>query len=147
MVVKDLIKSKNPIILLIQETKMKAEYVSKIQIFLWRSNNVVVEDTRGVYEGLCIIWSEHEVSLEHYFRTQYWILTKFHHMQSNTSFVIFNVYMSTKPTEKVECWRTLSRLKNLGFSENCIIPGNLNIIETSAKKKGGFLGETPFKTT
>ena len=124
---------------------MKDEYVSKIRIFLWRSNNVVVEGTRGASEGLCIIWSEHEVSLEHYFITQYWILTKFHHMQSNTSFVIFNVYMSTKPTEKVECWRTLSHLKNLGFSENCIIPGDLNIIETSAKKRSGIFGRDTFQ--
>jgi exonuclease III len=39
----------------------------------------------------------------------------------------------------------LSNLKNTSLFENCIIVGDLNIIEANAKKTGGFFGRDPFR--
>ena len=79
MVIKDLIKSEKPCILLIQETKMKSEEVIKIGKSLWCSSESITEDTRGASDGICTFWNDHEVSMEYHLKTHHWIITKFKH--------------------------------------------------------------------
>jgi len=66
--VKDLIKSENPSILLLQETKMKEDDVTKIEKCLWKSNNLIVKDAKGSSRGLCTLWSKQQVRLEHHIK-------------------------------------------------------------------------------
>jgi len=51
--------------------------------------------------------------------------------------------MSNNSAEKVECWNTLLSLRNLNYSRNCIIAGDLNIIQNSVEKRGGIFGRDP----
>jgi hypothetical protein len=123
---------------------MKSDEVSKLGKHLWKSSNLIAEDVRGALGGLCTLWNEKEVRLEHHFNSNHWILTRFYHMQRNSILTIINVYMSINPSEKSECWRSLADLKSIGIIKNGIIVGDLNIIRTSAKKKGGIFGRDPF---
>jgi hypothetical protein len=86
---------------------------------------MIAVDARGTSRGLCTLWSDQEVRLEHHIKTHHWILTKFFHKQSNTMCTIINVYMPINPSEKLECWRSLANLKNAGIDEQCIVVGNL----------------------
>jgi hypothetical protein len=91
MIVKDLVKYEKPCILLIQKTKMKVEDVTKLWKILWHSSEAIVVDARGASGGLCTLWDDKEVSMEHHFKTHHWIFTKFKHRKSNNLFAIFNV--------------------------------------------------------
>jgi exonuclease III len=83
MDVRDLIRSENPQILLIQETKMNVDEAIKIGKRMWSSSDVIVVDSRGASGGLCTLWNKSKVSLEFTFNTQHWILTKFRSRQLN----------------------------------------------------------------
>jgi hypothetical protein len=79
---------------------MKAYEVSKLGNCLWKSSNLISEDARGASGGLCTLWSDQEVRLEHHINSQHWILTKFYHMHRSSIFTIINVYMPVNPSEK-----------------------------------------------
>jgi len=82
--------------------------------------------------------------MEHHFKTHHWSFTKFKHRQSNNLFAIFNVYMPNNPAKKVKCWNTMLSLRNLDYSKNCIIAGDLNIIRNNVEKRRGIFGRDPF---
>jgi hypothetical protein len=60
---------------------------------------MIAIDAQGALGGLCTLWSNQEVRLEHHIKTQHWILTKFFHKQSNTMCIIIKVYMPINPSQ------------------------------------------------
>jgi hypothetical protein len=116
---------------------MKSKEVTKIGKILWKTNNLITKDVRGASGRICTLWNEHKVSLTYQFKMKHWILTKVLHKQSNLTFSIINVYRSSNPSEKSECWGSISNMKNTSLFDPCIIVGDLNLIRTSSKKRGG----------
>jgi len=57
-VAKDLVKTENPSILLIQETKMSSKYVSNHYKNLWHTSDLISVDARGASDDFCILWEE-----------------------------------------------------------------------------------------
>jgi exonuclease III len=102
LVVKVLIKSEKPSILL-QETKMKEDDISTIGKGLWKSSNLIVKDARDASGGLCTLWSEQVVRLEHHIKFWHWLLTKFYHNKRSSIITIINVYMLENPSENSKC--------------------------------------------
>lgn len=62
--IKDLVKMEKPMVLLIQETKMKSKDAIQMSKQPWISSEGIVEDYRGTLGGLCSLWNPQELSLK-----------------------------------------------------------------------------------
>jgi len=76
---RDLIRTKNPTILLLQETKMEASVTFKIcKKQLWFCEGLVT-NSRGSSRVLFSLWNKHNLHLNLNYKSQHWILTIFTH--------------------------------------------------------------------
>jgi len=75
-VVKNLLKSETPDILMLQETKIEGVSLLDLSKVKWKTKVGKEVSARGTCGELATLWEEDKFHLESSFETQHWIYTK-----------------------------------------------------------------------
>jgi exonuclease III len=101
---KDIIKTSNSEILLIQETKMEGqEFIRKAKA-RWNTSKGIVESARGASGGLGTLWNSKKYDLIKHETCKHWIFTSLLHLGTGCQVSLFNLYVPALLEDKKICW-------------------------------------------
>jgi exonuclease III len=138
-----LIKTENPDIMLVQETKLEENLFLQSRKRFWKKGGINAISARGASGGLGTLWNDSKYKMVAGKKNVHWLLTKFQHQDSMEVFSLFNVYVPVNAGEKKFCWDSLRDLADEGVLENIIIAGDLNISLSQSEKRGGCIVRDP----
>jgi len=136
-VVKSLIRTESPDILLIQETKMEDKAFLHIARNLWKRSEGQAISACGASGGLGTLWNANKFSKIKEVDNTHWLLSNLQHVDSNETLCLFNVYVSASAGEKKSCWESIKSMVDSEDLRNVIIAGDLNLTLSLAQKRGG----------
>jgi exonuclease III len=142
-VLKDIIRTSNSEILLIQETKMEEQDFLNITNAVWKTSKGIAESARGASGGIGTLWNHTKYDLIKYETCKHWIYTNLLHKETGRQVSLFNLYVPVLLEEKIFCWDTLKDYLLLNELENIIIGGDLNVTLAATEKKGGSIVRDP----
>jgi hypothetical protein len=102
---------------------------------IWKASDGVALNARGVSGGICTTWNTTVFREDQRLESTHWVLVHLKHLPSGIIYPIFNVYMPNNYWEKIECWESLMRVKEVGLHQNCIIVGDFNTTLHQGEKK------------
>jgi exonuclease III len=137
-ILQDCIKTENPDILLLQETKCAGREAEGIFRSSWKGGDFLLQDSVGLAGGLAILWNPQKVSMTQPFSTKGTLSAHFRALDSSKEGVITNVYGPQSLQDKEVFLQTLLYIQNLIFSPHWIIGGDFNMILTLEEKTGGL---------
>jgi len=123
---RNLIKSKRPQILLLQETKMKDQAILQECKHIWKNSMGLSIISWGASGGIYTLWKPHQFQLVASKDSLHSMLLKLLHLSSRKNFIIVNVYMPNQYQEKIICWRSLLEMMESKSIDNLIIVGEFN---------------------
>jgi exonuclease III len=141
---RDIIKSKNLYVLLIQETKVEDMKMLEIGKKEWKNSEGVAVRSREVSLRICALWDNIVVKLEHVKTTRHWILTRLIHQTTCMKFHVFKIYMPSHYKKKEECWHSLQILKDLEAIENGTMDKDFIMTLSNKENIGGDIVRGPF---
>ena len=133
---KDLIKSKKPDILLIQDTKLSSQEMEGI-IGKSRIYEGLAISTMGASGGISTIWEKMKWKLQQHTRKDHWINTKLENIETGGTKSIYNIYSTNHYKDKETCWETLKESIGDDREDNILVGGDLNLILKAKEKRGG----------
>jgi exonuclease III len=136
-ILRECIKTENPDILLLQETKCAGREAEDIFRNSWRNGEFLFQDSVGASGGLAILWNPQTVTLLHPFSTRDTLTALFKDIASSKEGVITNVYGPQSIQDKERFIQSLHYIQTLIQSPNWIIGGDFNMILTLEEKAGG----------
>lgn len=135
---KDIIKTSNAEILLIQETKMEGQDFLKKSKARWKSSGIA-ESARGASGSLGTIWNSKKYDLIMHEARKHWIFTSLLHLETGRQVSLFNLYVPVLLEDKKSCWETLRDFLQQNVPDNIILGGDLNLTLSANEKKGGSI--------
>ncbi|XP_057832961.2 uncharacterized protein LOC131043747 [Cryptomeria japonica] len=128
--------------ILLQETKLDSQqsvsFGNGISSLFHASLQLTVA-SEGAFGGLMIIWKPSQVQVEGIASSRSWLLARITHLQSNTSFFVFNNYGPVSPLKKRFLWLSLDGIISQLVDEQLIIAGDFNAIQKALDKRGGII--------
>ena len=100
---RNLIKTENPDIMLVQETKLEESDFLQSSKKFWKKGGTKAISARGASRGLGTLWNTSKLQLVAEKQNTHWLLTKFQHQDSKEVFTLFNVYAPVNAREKKSC--------------------------------------------
>jgi exonuclease III len=97
---KDLVRSSQPDLLLIQETKMEENSFLQSSLKFWKKGGGVAVSSRGASGGIDTLWDASKFDLVSTKSCTHWILTQLLHKASGTQVCLFNIYVPVLFSEK-----------------------------------------------
>lgn len=91
-----------------------------------------------------MLWDDQKFELVQIKHSSHWILTTLLQKEANIQVRLFNIYAPTSDAEKKVCWNLL-RDERSNLQGNVILAGDLNIILSQAKQRGGSLVRDPIR--
>jgi exonuclease III len=136
-ILRECIKTENPDILLLQETKCAGREAENIFRSSWRDGDFLFQDSVGASGGLAILWNPQTVSMHHPFSTKGTLTAHFKVVASTKEGAITNVYGPQSIQDKESFMQTLQYVKTLIHTPHWIVGGDFNMILTLEEKIGG----------
>jgi mannosylglycoprotein endo-beta-mannosidase len=136
-ILRDVIKTEKPDILLLQETKCSGREAESIFRSSWRDGDFLFQDSVGAAGGLAILWNPQTVNIFHPFSTKDTLTTYFKATASSKEGDITNVYGPQSLQEKESFIQRLLYVQILLHKPHWIIGGDFNMILTLEEKTGG----------
>jgi exonuclease III len=136
-ILRECIKTENPDILLLQETKCAGREAESIFRSSWRGGEFLFQDSVGAAGGLAILWNPQTVTLIHPFSTKDTLTAYFRVIASSKEGAITNVYGPQSIQDKEGFIQTLHYVQTLIHTPHWIIGGDFNMILTLEEKTGG----------
>ena len=97
--IRDIIKTKRPDILFIQETKMSDVEVSALMHCSWTMNQGKAISSNGASGGITTFLSSKYV-IKNVKENEHWLLTKFQEKYDSNDYYVCNVYSPTHDSDK-----------------------------------------------
>jgi exonuclease III len=136
---RSLIRSESPLVLLLQETKLQDSVALQDAQFFWRTGTGVAVSSRGASGGICTLWNPHFFHLLDWSCSSNWIQVTLTHLPSGKSFSIYNIYMPSVYHDKIQCWNSLFSLQDQANSVPYIFVGDFNTTLHALEKRGGTI--------
>jgi exonuclease III len=136
-VLRDMIMTEKPDIVMLQETKCSSEDIDRLLPFCWRQGRAASIDALGTAGGLAVLWNTSEVIMENFFATKWSITADYRCIGSNKPGCLTNVYGPASSRDKQDFLRSLHYTSTLTQYNNWTIGGDFNIIRGLEEKKGG----------
>jgi hypothetical protein len=73
-------------------------------------------NARGASGGICTVWNTKIFREEQKLESSHWMLVHLKHLQSGIIYPICNVYMPNNYWEKIECWESLMKIKEMEYT-------------------------------
>ena len=112
---------------------------------IWKTNNGTTLNARGASRGICTIWNTQFFREEETIKSTHSSLVYLKHLQSGITYPICNVYMPNNYWEKMGCWESLMKTKDIGAQTNCIIARDFNKTLHQGEIKGGSIVRDMFR--
>ena len=134
--VRNMIRDQRPNFLMIQETKMKKDLVKRISF----SKKFCCEasDSDGASGGVLTLYNSRAFKLTTLFKSSNAILCEVHHIQSNDSWLILNLYAPNTKKERNSFWTKLLDILSKCNVKKGIIMGDFNSPLSDADKRAGL---------
>ena len=97
---KDIIKTSEVDILLLQETKMSQQDSLKASRNAWKNSQGIAENARGASGSLCMLWNTTKIELLNLDTRTHWIHTSLLHKDSGVQVNLINIYVLQHIEEK-----------------------------------------------
>jgi exonuclease III len=133
-ILRECIKTENPDILLLQETKCSGREAESIFRSSWRDGEFLFQDSVGAAGGLAILWNPQTVTLFHPFSTKDTLTAYFKVTASSKEGAITNVYGPQSIQDKESFIQHLLYVQTLLHTPHWIIGGDFNMILTLEEK-------------
>jgi ribonuclease HI/exonuclease III len=140
---KDILKSSEASILLLQETKMGQQEVLRTLSKVWKGCQGVAGNSRGASGGICTLWDSSRIDMISTHICMHWIHTKVHHKSTGCQVSIFNIYAPQILGEKIQCWDSLQTYLQQNQLTNIILGGDFNVTLAQDEKRGGSIVRDP----
>jgi exonuclease III len=110
--ISDLMRSKHPNVLLIQETKLLDTQIMEVGKTQCRGSEEALTNSKGASRGICTPSNNEILEENQIIFSQRSIYTDLVCRKTSMHFNIFNMYATMQYREKQECWCTLEEMKN-----------------------------------
>jgi exonuclease III len=140
---KDILKSSEASILLLQETKMSQQDALKTVSKVWKGSQGIAENARGASGGICTMWNSTKIDMISSHTSMHWIHTKVLHKSTGCQVNLFNIYAPQFLGDKIYCWDSLQTYLQQNTLSNIILGGDFNVTLAQDEKRGGSIVRDP----
>ena len=131
--IKDIIKSKKPDILLLQEMKMSDVEAMALSCRFWKNNKGKAISSKGASGGIATIFSS-KFFVNSIWERHHWLLIEIQEEEDRTPLYICNIYRPTNCRDKTTLWEDLNNLKEEMRGKDLIIVGDFNTTRSQCEK-------------
>lgn len=131
-----MIRDQRPDILLIQETKMKKENLGNIRFSSTMKG--IASDVEGASGGLLLLFNDRHFKIEPEFDEDNILFYRFHHLHSNDSWFLLNIYAPNNKRERKNYWSKVGNRVHASDLKKGIILGDFNTPLVDKEKMGGL---------
>ncbi len=135
-IMRNLIRDQRPDILMIQETKMKKDFLGKIMFSNLMSGEA--SDSDGSSRGLLTLFNTKIFRMKYSYNEGNILLCKVFHIPSNDSRFLLNLYAPNNKRERNNYWTRAQSLVQSRNLKKGIIMGDFNTPLLDEEKKGGL---------
>jgi exonuclease III len=137
--VRNLLRSKNPHVLFLQETKMKDYDVLQASTYFWKTSQGKAVSSKGASGGICTLWNPNIFQQEDWESDSNWLMVSLCHLPSGKLLSFLNIYMPSINKDKEICWLSIFSLLNQTRPTSLIFVGDFNTTMHNFEKRGGSI--------
>eukprot|EP00253_Pinus_taeda_P005862 PITA_05862 len=134
--IRDLLKSEQPDLLLLQETKISEQefqnHIKKIKKYAGTTTSVA-----GASGGIGTLWDKNKWEIKEKKAYSWWIRTDIWDKATKEDYIIYNIYAPNHYRDKASCWDTITSDLMTVQGRNIFLRGDLNLIRNADEKLGG----------
>ena len=131
--IKDIIKSKKPYILLLQETKIPDVEAMALSCRFQKNNKSKAISSKGASRGIATIFSS-KLLVNSIKESYNWLLIEIQEEEDHTPLYICNIYRPTHYRDKTTFWEDLNNLKEEMREKDLIIVRDFNTTRSQCEK-------------
>lgn len=136
-IIRNLIRDQRPNILMIQETKMKKDFLEKIKFINMMSGET--SDAEGASGGLLTLFNTKHFRIEAIFNEGNVLLCHVHHIHSKENWFLLNLYAPNNKRGRQNYWTKVGNLVQSSNLKKGIIMGDFNTPLMDGEKIGGLI--------